>query len=243
VDTGGPRHLYRERLIIEMLLTRLERGRVLDAGCGTGTLAMELARHGFQVNGMDLSRKSVQLANEKVNSAALIDQIRIIGGSITSIPFSSGSFDGVVCGEVLEHVVDDSAAVRELYRILRPDGICVVTVPANSKLWGFDDEWAGHLRRYEEEELIDLLERNGIHAEEVRWWGFPTLRLYRHMVNRLWVDRIADKTKAAQQDSLMTKVGVSAKTSRLFASVFRIDELFDQQSRGIGLLVGGRKTG
>ncbi len=63
------------------------------------------------------------------------------------LPMRSGSIDLVVAFDVLEHILDDAAALREVERVLRPGGCLLVTVPADMDLWSAHDEAVGHVRR------------------------------------------------------------------------------------------------
>jgi ubiquinone/menaquinone biosynthesis C-methylase UbiE len=237
IETGGPRHLYRENLIVQAIVRSLPGGRVLDAGCGSGSLVTRLARHGFRVDGIDLSEKSIALGRKKIEEMGLEDRANLRRGNVTRTDFFDKAFDGIVCGEVLEHLTDDVAAVREFNRILKGGGICVVTVPANPKSWSIDDQWGGHVRRYEETQLRRLFEGNGFRIKQLRCWGFPTMRMYRHLVYIPWVKRVARKSPVEQRDNPLTRIGVNDRLSHLIASIFKIDELFEHPRWGIGFMV------
>ena len=58
-------------------------GRALDLGCGTGTNAIYLARHGFEVTAIDISRRAISLAKRKIRSAQLTDRVRVERGDVT----------------------------------------------------------------------------------------------------------------------------------------------------------------
>lgn len=242
IETGGPRHLYRENLIVRAVLGSLPDGRVLDAGCGSGSLVIRLARHGFRVDGIDLSEESIALGQKKIEEMGLEDCANLRRGDVTHTNFLNKTFDGIICGEVLEHLTDDVAAVCEFNRILKDGGICVVTVPANPNLWSIDDQWGGHVRRYEETQLRRLFEGNGFRLKQVRCWGFPTMRMYRRLVYKPWVKRVASKSPVEQRDDPLTRIGVNDKLSHLIASIFKIDELFEHTRWGLGFMVVAEKV-
>jgi len=73
------------------------------------------------------------------------------------LPFRDGSFGGVFALEVLEHVEEDVELLREIRRVLRPGGVLVVSVPVHMSRWSAIDEACGHVRRYEDGELIEKL--------------------------------------------------------------------------------------
>ena len=81
---------------------------------------------------------------------------------------ADASLDLVVAFDVLEHIEDDDAAVREVLRALRPGGHYLVAVPCDPKLWSAHDEAVGHVRRYTRPTLTALLVRNGFAIGPVR---------------------------------------------------------------------------
>ncbi|MFL6225891.1 MAG: bifunctional 2-polyprenyl-6-hydroxyphenol methylase/3-demethylubiquinol 3-O-methyltransferase UbiG [Actinomycetes bacterium] len=105
--------------------------RVLDAGCGGGLVARELAAAGADVVGVDRSLGSLGVACRAVGP-----QFRPAQGRLERLPFAGGSFDAVVAADVLEHLPDLPAAVAELARVLAPGGGFVFdTVNRTSWSW------------------------------------------------------------------------------------------------------------
>jgi SAM-dependent methyltransferase len=131
------------RRIIGELIQRLDLPRgvdILDAGCGSGRNMVELARLGT-VTGLDLGDASVAWA--RMRGAGTV-----VHGSITEMPLAENSFDLAVCLDVIEHIDDEGRALRELRRVVRPDGILVLAVPAYQWLWSEHDVINHHKRRY-----------------------------------------------------------------------------------------------
>jgi 2-polyprenyl-6-hydroxyphenyl methylase/3-demethylubiquinone-9 3-methyltransferase len=108
----------------------LEGRLVLDAGCGGGLVARELAAAGAQVVGVDRSRGSLGVARRAVEGRGPGPQgaprstgsFRPAQGRLERLPFADGSFGAVVAADVLEHLPDLPAAVAELARVLEPGG-------------------------------------------------------------------------------------------------------------------------
>ncbi len=127
--------------------------RVLDAGCGSGRNMLELARLG-SVTGVELSDTSVELARQRGVG-------EVIEGSVLEMPFADDSFDLAVSLDVIEHLEDDLAALRELRRTVAPGGSLLVTVPAYQWLWSGHDEINHHHRRYTRRTLQRVAEQAG----------------------------------------------------------------------------------
>ena len=126
------------------------RPRLLDLGCGTGGASLVLHRYGDAV-AFDRVHGALHLAPDRPYAH------RVVGAADRPLPFADASFDGAVALDVLEHLDDDRAAVGELGRVLRPGGHLVVFVPAFRMLWGYNDEYSHHRRRYTKHELVDVV--------------------------------------------------------------------------------------
>jgi SAM-dependent methyltransferase len=148
------------RRVLERTIERLGlpgQARILDAGCGSGRNMVELAHHGV-VSGIELSHTSVELARER-------DVGEVVEGSVMDTPFDDSSFDLTVVLDVIEHLEDDVAALRELRRVTRPGGALLVTVPAYQWLWSGHDEVNHHHRRYNRRTLLAAAEGAGWRLE------------------------------------------------------------------------------
>ena len=101
--------------------------RVADIGCGNGAYTEVIARDAASVIGIDLQRPF--LAAYRQRSAASGPGATVAQSAAERLPLRDGAFDAVFCIETLEHVADETQALAELRRILRPGGHVVLTVP------------------------------------------------------------------------------------------------------------------
>lgn len=124
---------------------------LLDCGAGTGRFAAELDTR-CRVLVLDDHDVALQLLHARFRA----DQVLTLEDG--RIPLADGSLDYVTALDVLEHVPDDVAVVRDFHRVLKPGGVAVVTVPASMALWSDWDEVLHHFRRYHRRGLVALFD-------------------------------------------------------------------------------------
>ncbi|HTD08840.1 MAG TPA: methyltransferase domain-containing protein [Solirubrobacteraceae bacterium] len=163
--------------------------RILDAGCGSGRFMVDLAKRG-EVTGVELSDTSVALARQR-------DIGEVVAGSVLEMPFADASFDLAVSLDVIEHLEDDIAALRELRRVVAPGGALLVTVPAYQWLWSGHDEINHHHRRYTRRTLQSAAEQAG--WKQTRTTYFNSLLLPVAILLRV-LDRFSTKTTESSLD-------------------------------------------
>jgi ubiquinone/menaquinone biosynthesis C-methylase UbiE len=151
--------------------------RVLDAGCGPGYGSRILIGAGAAaVVGIDIDNATVVTARRRYPHP----KVRFLCGSITSLPFGDGAFDAVVCLEAVEHVRDAELALREMRRVLRPEGIVLVSTPNASAYGGYSGN-PYHFREFTLEDFdrlvaphFAIIERRGqAQARAVGRWLTP----------------------------------------------------------------------
>ncbi len=101
----------------------------LDAGCGSGTLARHLADSGAHVLGVDAAEEMIALARKVASQKDYGSQLDFEHiETISSLPLPAQSFDGILCSSVLEYVSDPAACLKEFARVLRPNGLLLISV-------------------------------------------------------------------------------------------------------------------
>lgn len=102
--------------------------RVLDVGCGYGGASIAFALDGAHVTGIDLSH--TYMAGARIRAAEYeVASIVFAESVLEALPFPRGAFDVVICSDVLEHVKDQRACIREMARVLAPHGIAYLSFP------------------------------------------------------------------------------------------------------------------
>jgi len=152
---------------------------ILDAGCGSGRHLRALAKLpdlkiiGIDRNGSDLNDALTALKNMP---DALSDNYLVSCADIKNLPFASASFDCVICSEVLEHIPEHENALKELVRILKPQGDLVVSVPryfSEKICWlispAYSSEEGGHIRIYKKKNLQKMLVDQGINCWKINY--------------------------------------------------------------------------
>ena len=146
----------RARIIFQFIKNTPTSARILDAGSGYGIYSLTLASRGYSVDAMDLEEERTAALNAmKKEQPALDARIKTFTGSLTELPFDDGSYDLIVCSDVIEHIADDTKAVSELSRVLAPGGTLIITVPFHSENNKHIYKMFGH-------------ERPGYNSEEMR---------------------------------------------------------------------------
>jgi SAM-dependent methyltransferase len=161
------------RRIIQSLIERIcatlnnPSPRILDVGCGTGANLKMLAAYG-KAEGVDISPQAVEFCRQRG-----LDSVTL--GAAEQLPYEDESFELVTALDVVEHLDDDVAGLREMRRVLRPDGRILLFVPAFMFLWGVQDDVSNHRRRYTLPSLVKAVEAAGFSVE---WSSYANISFF-----------------------------------------------------------------
>lgn len=133
--------------------------QILDIGCGTGAMSARLAPWG-QVVSADFSPLALQFSRRRGLG-------HLVGADAMHLPLASDRFDLIVAMDILEHLPDDGAALCECFRVLKPGGRMIATVPAYPHLWSEHDVALMHFRRYRRSEYRSRFTSAGFRIEKV----------------------------------------------------------------------------
>lgn len=132
---GNPSYLWRfgqERRLdfIKPFIGELD-GLILDLGCGVGEYVRAIKLTGVECVGIDIERSRLldATARDKLVESSEFTPASYLLAASETLPFVSDSFDAVLMNEVIEHVHDDRETLREIYKILKPGGVCILFAP------------------------------------------------------------------------------------------------------------------
>jgi SAM-dependent methyltransferase len=146
--------------------------KVVDIGCGAGTICFYIANEGNNVSGFDISSKAIKACKE---SSRVLNLDNLTRFKIVDFPeeYVEEKFDLIIFSEVIEHLRNDSLALKRIYTMLNKGGIVIITTPSiHAPLYRLGyaksfDKRVGHLRRYTVEGLSKQCEDIGLKVIEV----------------------------------------------------------------------------
>jgi ubiquinone/menaquinone biosynthesis C-methylase UbiE len=160
----------------------------------------------------DLSETSLKQYTKSVHSEEKKREFwHPICGTITDLPYRDQCFDFISCLDVLEHIKDDKSAIKEISRILKKDGILIITVPHKKAYFSQQDKIIGHHRRYELSELKGQFEKHHLRLMKI-------LKIY----GRLMRISEVQSTDPERIENSLTNLRVRYEQNKLFRTFWDI---------------------
>ena len=154
------------RAILESFLASIkssianQKSKILDVGCGTGA-NLEMLKQFGDAEGVDVSDDALEFCRMK--------GLKVHKGLAEKLPFDDETFDLVTALDVVEHLDDDIAGLKEMYRVLKTDGKTLIFVPAFMWLWGVQDDISNHRIRYTRQQIVERLNLAGFKIERATY--------------------------------------------------------------------------
>lgn len=172
------------RRLVEYFLNIFDGNNLLEVGVGSGYNLHYLSKK-YKCVGIDISKDAIKFSSMRGENNLLLADVQ-------SIPINNKTFDFAISLEVLEHVEDDLKALKELNRVLKKNGILIITIPAFMLLWSIHDEVLSHKRRYSKKELTIKLEKTGFEVLKI---GYRYSLLFPFVLSYRKIKRIRKKKK------------------------------------------------
>lgn len=153
-------HWHRYHYVLPLVTGK----RVVDVACGEGYGSALMSGVAAEVTGVDISAEAIAHAR---NAYAAVGNLKFIGGSCLKLPFDTGSIDVAVSFETIEHIHEQSEFLDELKRVLKPDGVLILSSPNKAEYTdkrGYANEF--HVKELYRAELEALLAPRFPHS---RW--------------------------------------------------------------------------
>jgi 2-polyprenyl-3-methyl-5-hydroxy-6-metoxy-1,4-benzoquinol methylase len=205
-------------------------GKMLEVGCGTGSVLLALRRSDiqFKLFGSELHSRGLEFARQRLDRGITLMQM-----DARKIP-ARGEFDVIGAFDVLEHIPEDDEVMRQMYSALRPNGGVIIAVPQHPWLWSPADEEAQHQRRYALGELETKLKRCGFAIE--RTTSFNSLLLPAMVASRQLLKYRARQGQAQQP---LAEFETTKSMNSLLSAILRLEVATTKT--GITWPVGGSR--
>jgi SAM-dependent methyltransferase len=138
---------------------------ILDVGCGTGANLEMLSQFG-EAEGVDVSDDALEFCKRK--------GLTVQKGLAETLPYADETFDLTTALDVVEHLDDDIAGLKEMYRVTKKGGYSLIFVPAFMWLWGVQDDISNHRIRYTKKQIVERLQKAGYTIDRATYanWTF-----------------------------------------------------------------------
>lgn len=208
-------------------------GKVVDVGCGSGRVAIGLARSGFDVMGIDSERKVIGMAGRIADEIGVTVDFRVVDFEASTVGLAGGTYDLAVCSEVLEHVREPAAVVGHIHALLKVGGKLILTVPRDPRMYTFLDELGGHLRRFTREEAERLL--RGFRVVDYFTVGWPCMR------SLVWIYTRLRRKRRHDQGGIWSGSILNRMLINVVYLLAKFDNLFNRLDMGTNMVFVAEK--
>jgi SAM-dependent methyltransferase len=161
----------------ELIQKHSIQGPFLDVGCGSGDVALHLAQQDWSGEAIDVSDQAANVASQLLKP---YPWVKVYKKEIDE--YRERYFNLIMFLDVIEHLSKDNEILKSAASIQKPGGHLVITVPSNpEKEWRWDDEFYGHLRRYDPAEIESLLKTSGYKIIELWDISYPVFWILRRI--------------------------------------------------------------
>ena len=177
-----------KKYLIELISIMIEKNGAkepfLDIGCGRGDISLFLAKKGWSGKAIDISEFAFKTTKEKLKNYPKV--------KVNQIDFSlvQEKFNTLIACDIIEHIPDDKSFIKKVKQLLNDSGHLIISLPIIKNEWRWDDEFYGHLRRYEIPEIIELLHNNNFKTLDIWDFTFPIFWLIRRIYTKLIPNRV-----------------------------------------------------
>ena len=237
-----PSYLVKRRVILDFL-KGLKPASFLEVGCGAGDLLAALEKRGFRGMGIDLSQAAREAAQQRVSGG----EVAVSDAQLSQI---ERSFDLVIASEVLEHCQDDAGFLGLLAGKVTPGGHLLLTVPSHMRKWGANDDFCGHVRRYERDELDRKVRQAGLEPLAIFSYGVPVYNVMKPFYDRAISGQLDRESLPQERTEKSSGMWLFPAVKGLFYLLFNdltmapfylLQRLFFHTELGNGFFVAARK--
>jgi 2-polyprenyl-3-methyl-5-hydroxy-6-metoxy-1,4-benzoquinol methylase len=241
--SSTPKHIMRKKCI-EYVIKQWNSANFIEVGAGTGDVTTIFLNKGYYGKCYDLGVENRQVLKNNLikynNQVEVIDNLESINGL---------QFDYLFAFEVLEHIKNDVDILKKWSSFLKLGGKILISVPAHMRKYSKDDEFVGHIRRYEKIEIIQLLKQAGYKDITVLNYGFPLGNVTRIVSNVIQGTKKTHCNYSLEEKSIKSGIErnpITNKLSFLFNEItlmpfILIQKIFFQKDWGDGYVVYAEK--
>jgi len=234
-----PKHILRFDAL-QQIAKNLTKGTFIEFGAGTGDFTTYFLDRRFSGTVYDIDDRTINILKENLYNYSNVNIVSSLGDEILD------SYNYLFAFEVLEHIENALEALLMWANYLQSDGTLLISVPAHKSKFSEEDKRVGHIRRYEKDELIDIVEKAGFHDIEIINYGFPLgniTRVTKNLINKIRQRKSVNDSKiessiksGIERDSIENKLNFFFNPV-LLTPFLVMQRLFFKNDLGDGYLV------